>query len=89
MRKCFQAGRLLGRIRNALFPGDLEFRAQIFAVLAVAGVFIGLFPIMFFSVGGYHSGMPGFFVFVIVFTIFMERTELKPGAPALRSSTDG
>jgi CheY-like chemotaxis protein len=87
----------LGRIRNALFPGDLEFRAQIFAVLAVvllvyskrggryrlcygitiAAVFISLFPIMFFSAGGYYSGMPGFFVFAVVFTMFMERTELR------------
>jgi hypothetical protein len=125
MRNFFQAGRLFERVKNALFPERMEFRAKIFTVLAVAGflisvstafiglandagagnviangiaallaaallayskrsgryrlcyiititgVFIGLFPFMFFSAGGYHSGMPGFFIFAVIFTIFM------------------
>jgi hypothetical protein len=112
MRNFFQAGRLFRWVKNALFPGTLEFRAKIFTVLAVAGflisvstaiiglandagagnviancvaallalallayskrsgryrlcysitiagVFIGLFPFMFFSAGGYHGGVP-------------------------------
>ena len=125
MRNFLQAGRLFTRVKNALFPGTLEFRAKIFTVLAVAGflisvstgiiglandtgagnviaagvaaalaaallvyskrsgryrlcyiitiagVFTGLFPYMFFSAGGYHSGMPSFFIFAVIFTIFM------------------
>lgn len=34
-------------------------------------IFLLFFPVMFFSAGGYHSGMPSFFVFAILFTIFM------------------
>ncbi|MDR1287565.1 MAG: response regulator [Treponema sp.] len=125
MRIFSLAESLCGRVKNALFPGTLDFRAKIFTVLAVAGflisvstaligiangagagnvtaggiaallaavllvyskrsgryrlcyiitvagVFIGLFPFMFFSAGGYHSGMPVFFVFAVIFTIFM------------------
>ena len=34
-------------------------------------IFLVLFPALFFSVGGYHSGMPSFFIFAVVFTVFM------------------
>ena len=34
-------------------------------------IFIVLFPVLFFLGGGYHGGMPVFFVFAVVFTIFM------------------
>ncbi len=34
-------------------------------------IFLIFFPAMFFSAGGYHSGMPSFFVFAILFTVFM------------------
>ena len=30
-----------------------------------------VFPIMFFTSGGYHGGMPAFFVFAIIFTVLM------------------
>ena len=30
-----------------------------------------MFPIMFFTAGGYHSGMPSFFVFSVAFTFLM------------------
>jgi signal transduction histidine kinase/ActR/RegA family two-component response regulator len=40
-------------------------------IITIAGVFIGLFPFMFFSAGGCHSGMPSFFIFAVIFTIFM------------------
>jgi signal transduction histidine kinase/CheY-like chemotaxis protein len=40
-------------------------------IITIAGVFTGLFPFMFFSAGGYHSGMPGFFIFAVIFTLFM------------------
>lgn len=34
-------------------------------------IFLICFPAMFFSAGGYHSGMPSFFVFAVLFTTFM------------------
>ncbi|MDR1510813.1 MAG: response regulator [Synergistaceae bacterium] len=40
-------------------------------VVTIITVFIIAFPIMFFAAGGYHSGMPSFFVFAVVFTTFM------------------
>jgi hypothetical protein len=46
-------------------------RYRLCYVITIAAVFIGLFPFMFFSAGGYHSGMPSFFIFAVVFTIFM------------------
>jgi signal transduction histidine kinase/DNA-binding NarL/FixJ family response regulator/HPt (histidine-containing phosphotransfer) domain-containing protein len=44
---------------------------RLFYFITVVVVFIFLFPVMFFSAGGYHSGMPVFFVFAVVFTVFM------------------
>jgi signal transduction histidine kinase len=46
-------------------------RYQICYMITVVGIFIVLFPAVFFSSGGYHSGMPAFFVFAVVFTVFM------------------
>lgn len=40
-------------------------------IITVTLVFMLLFPIMFFTAGGYESGMPCFFVFAAVFTLFM------------------
>lgn len=40
-------------------------------IITVIFVFMLLFPIMFFTAGGYNSGMPCFFVFAVVFTLFM------------------
>lgn len=34
-------------------------------------IFLILFPVLFFISGGYHSGMPSFFVFAVLFTAFM------------------
>jgi signal transduction histidine kinase/CheY-like chemotaxis protein len=34
-------------------------------------IFLILFPVLFFVSGGYHSGMPSFFVFAVLFTAFM------------------
>ncbi len=44
---------------------------QICYLITIVAIFMVLFPIMFFSAGGYHSGMPCFFVFAVLFTIFM------------------
>lgn len=39
-------------------------------------VFMLLFPLLFFAIGGYRSGMPGFFIFAIVFTaMLLEKRE--------------
>jgi signal transduction histidine kinase/CheY-like chemotaxis protein/HPt (histidine-containing phosphotransfer) domain-containing protein len=46
-------------------------RYQFCYLVTIFVVFIVLFPVMFFSAGGYHSGMPSFFVFAAVFTVFM------------------
>lgn len=40
-------------------------------MITVIGVFLILFPVMFFSAGGYKYGMTSFFIFAIAFTIFM------------------
>ncbi|MDR0432199.1 MAG: HAMP domain-containing histidine kinase [Bifidobacteriaceae bacterium] len=40
-------------------------------LVTVIVVFLGLFPLLFWTGGGAYSGMPVFFVFAIVFTVFM------------------
>ncbi len=40
-------------------------------ILTVFIVFIGLFTFLYFVQGGYHSGIPAFFIFGIVFTAFL------------------
>jgi signal transduction histidine kinase len=53
-------------------------RYQLCYIITVVAVFIIAFPVMFFSAGGYHSGMPSFFVFAVVFTVLMlESRRLK------------
>jgi signal transduction histidine kinase len=46
-------------------------RYQLCFLITVIAVFIVLFPVIFFTSGGYHSGMPAFFVFAAVFTVLM------------------
>ena len=40
-------------------------------ILTVFIVFLGLFTALFFIQGGYHSGIPAFFIFGVVFTAFL------------------
>ncbi|MBQ4225782.1 MAG: hypothetical protein II664_05660, partial [Oscillospiraceae bacterium] len=40
-------------------------------IITIIFLFMLLFPIMFFTAGGYNSGMPCFFVFATTFTLFM------------------
>ena len=40
-------------------------------LITIAVIFLILFPVMFFTSGGYHGGMPAFFVFAIIFTVLM------------------
>ncbi len=44
---------------------------QLCYILSIVFVFILGFPALFFVSGGYHGGMPTFFVFAILFTILM------------------
>lgn len=46
-------------------------RYQLCYIITIVAIFLGLFPVMFFTAGGYHSGMPSFFVFAVAFTILM------------------
>lgn len=46
-------------------------RYQLCYFITIIAIFMVLFPIMFFTAGGYHSGMPSFFVFAVAFTILM------------------
>jgi signal transduction histidine kinase len=46
-------------------------RYQICYMVTIIAIFCVMFPFLFFSSGGYHSGMLAFFVFAVVFTIFM------------------
>jgi signal transduction histidine kinase/CheY-like chemotaxis protein/HPt (histidine-containing phosphotransfer) domain-containing protein len=54
-----------------LYYSNRTGRYRIFYFATIVIVFILLFPVMFFTAGGYHSGMPVFFVFAAVFTVFM------------------
>ncbi len=45
--------------------------------ITIIAIFMILFPILFFKGGGYKSGMPCFYVFGILFTVFMlERLQM-------------
>ncbi|MEA5040331.1 MAG: HAMP domain-containing sensor histidine kinase [Clostridiaceae bacterium] len=46
-------------------------RYQLAYIITVIGVFLILFPVMFFTAGGYRYGMISYFTFAIAFTIFM------------------
>ena len=40
-------------------------------LISIVLIFLIVFPVMFFTSGGYHGGMPAFFVFAIIFTVLM------------------
>ena len=46
-------------------------RYQFCYMVTIIVVFLALFPALFFSSGGYLGGMPSFFVFAVLFTVFM------------------
>ncbi|MDR1165007.1 MAG: HAMP domain-containing histidine kinase [Deltaproteobacteria bacterium] len=46
-------------------------RYQACYLLSITVIFLLAFPVLFFAVGGYESGMPSFFIFAVAFTIFM------------------
>ncbi len=46
-------------------------RYRLAYLLTVVGMFLMIFPALFFTGGGYLSGMPAFFVFALAFSAFM------------------
>ncbi len=46
-------------------------RYQFCYIVTIIGIFFVLFPFLFFSAGGFHGGMPSFFIFAVVFTVYM------------------
>ena len=40
-------------------------------LITIVVIFLLVFPVMFFTSGGYRGGMPAFFVFAIIFTVLM------------------
>lgn len=46
-------------------------RYRLAYLFTVVVMFLGIFPALFFSGGGYLSGMPAFFVFALVFSAFV------------------
>ncbi|MEN6312744.1 MAG: HAMP domain-containing sensor histidine kinase [Clostridiaceae bacterium] len=64
---------LLGAILASvlLFYATRTRRYQHAYIITVVGVFLILFPAMFFTAGGYKYGMTSFLIFAIAFTIFM------------------
>lgn len=46
-------------------------RYQVAYIITVIGIFLIMFPGIFLAAGGYKYGVPFFFIFAVVFTIFM------------------
>lgn len=46
-------------------------RYQLGYMITIIVVFLFFFPLLFFATGGYHSGMPSFFILAIIFTVLM------------------
>lgn len=40
-------------------------------IITIVVIFMMIFPVLFITGGGYHGGMPVFFVFGVLFTVFM------------------
>ena len=56
---------------SLLFYAYHSKKYQRFYFITIVVIFMFLFPIMFFKSGGYKGGMPSFYIFGILFTIFM------------------
>jgi signal transduction histidine kinase len=48
-------------------------RFELCYVITIIVVFLVFFPVLFFTAGGYHSGIPSFFVFAVTCTAMMLR----------------
>jgi signal transduction histidine kinase len=40
-------------------------------IISISVIFLGFFPLLFFTSEGYRGGMPSFFIFAVLFTVFM------------------
>lgn len=56
---------------SLLYYSYISGRYQFCYMVTIIGIFLVLFPVLFFSAGGYLSGMPSFFIFAVLFTVFM------------------
>lgn len=54
-----------------LFYSYRSGKYQLCYIVTIIAIFLVLFPIFFFTAGGYLSGMPSFFIFAVLFTVFM------------------
>ena len=61
-----------------LWFGNKTGRYRLCYFISIFVVFICIFAVMFFSAGAYYSGMPSFFVFAVVYTVFMLDGWLAP-----------
>lgn len=46
-------------------------RYRLCYLITITAIFLVMFPVLFFTSGGYHGGMLAFFVFALVFTVLM------------------
>jgi len=55
----------------ALWYGNVSGRYQFCYIVVIICIFLLLYSALFFNTGGYHSGMPSYFIFAVLFTFFM------------------
>ena len=77
-------------LASALAIAMLEYSSRVrlskrWYLFSVIVIFIILFPTLFFTAGGYHSGMPSFFVFAVVFTVFILEGKIRNVTVALEA----
>lgn len=65
-----------------LIYSSMTGKYRICYIITIVFLFMILFPIMFFTAGGFKSGMPCFFVFAATFTLFMLEGKLGVGLSA-------
>lgn len=56
---------------SLLYYASESGRYEFCYIATIISIFLILFPVLFFASGGYHSGMPSFFILAIVFTAYM------------------
>ncbi len=55
----------------ALWYGNISGKYQLCYIVSIICIFLLLYSALFFNTGGYHSGMPSYFIFAVIFTVFM------------------
>jgi len=54
-----------------LWYGNASGKYQLCYMIVIIGIFFILYSALFFNTGGYHSAMPSYFIFAVLFTVFM------------------